>query len=82
MVPPLPPATTLATTVQQHLPGVFAMISCVLPQGFSDTKAQGASTDSLSAQGCTTLSLADFEQGLEQGSFLGGLGGGASCAAT
>lgn len=82
MVPPLPPATTLATTVQQHLPGVFATIPCVLLQGFSDTKAQGASTDSLSAPGCTTLNLADFEQGLEQGSFLGGPDGDASCAAT
>lgn len=81
MVPPLPPPTG-TTMVQQHIPGVFTTISSVLPQGFSDTKAQRVGTNSLSAQGCTTQSPADFEQGLEQESFPGGPDGGASCAAT
>lgn len=68
--------------VQQHIPGLFTTISSVLPQGFSDTKAQGVGTNSLSAQGCTTQSPADFEQGLKQESFPGGPDGGASCATT
>ena len=40
----------------QHLSGVLSPLSCV-----SNSKAQEASTNSLSTQSCTTQNLANFE---------------------